>query len=132
MQTAASGDEAVAACALQMPDIALLDVEMPEGNGYQACTNIRTLPGGFDVPIVMVTGLDDPASIDLAYEAGATDFVVKPLNWALLLHRIRYVLRGARTIEALRLCEQKNAALLKVIPDGLFLVNAAGAISHCF
>ena len=71
-------------------------------------------------------------SINLAYDAGATDFVVKPINWALLLHRIRYVLRGARTIEALRLSEQKNAALLKVIPDGIFLVNAAGAISHCF
>jgi diguanylate cyclase (GGDEF)-like protein len=132
VESAASGDEAVAACAREMPDIVLLDVEMPGGDGYQACTNIRTLPGGFDVPIVMVTGLDDPASIHLAYDAGATDFVVKPINWALLLHRIRYVLRGARTIEALRLSEQKNAALLKVIPDGIFLVNAAGAISHCF
>ncbi len=132
VQTAASGDAAVADCARQMPDIVLLDVEMPDGDGYQACTNIRTLPGGFDVPIVMVTGLDDPASINLAYDAGATDFVVKPINWALLRHRIRYVLRGARTIEALRLSEQKNSALLKAVPDGLFLVNAAGAISHCF
>jgi diguanylate cyclase (GGDEF)-like protein len=132
VETVAGGDEAVAACARQMPDIVLLDVEMPGGDGYQSCTNIRTLPGGFDVPIVMVTGLDDPASINLAYDAGATDFVVKPINWALLLHRMRYVLRGARTIEALRLSEQKNAALLKVIPDGIFLVNAAGAISHCF
>jgi diguanylate cyclase (GGDEF)-like protein len=130
--TAASGDAAVAACARQMPDIVLLDVEMPDGDGYQACTNIRTLPGGRDVPIVMVTGLDDPMSINLAYDAGATDFVVKPINWALLVHRIRYVLRGARTIEALRLSEQKNSALLKAVPDGIFLVNAAGAISHCF
>ena len=80
----------------------------------------------------MVTGLDDPMSINLAYDAGATDFVVKPLNWPLLVHRIRYVLRGARTIEALRLSEQKNSALLKAVPDGLFLLSAAGAISHCF
>ena len=132
VEAVASGDAAVAACARHVPDIVLLDVEMPEGDGYQACTNIRTLPGGFDVPIVMVTGLDDPMSINLAYDAGATDFVVKPINWALLVHRIRYVLRGARTIEALRLSEQKNSALLKAIPDGIFLVNAAGAISHCF
>ena len=96
----ASGDAAVAACALSLPHVALLDVEMSEGNGYQACANIRMLPGGASLPIVMVTGLDDPASIELAYEAGATDFVVKPLNWPLLAHRIRYVLRGARTIEA--------------------------------
>jgi diguanylate cyclase (GGDEF)-like protein len=132
VQTVASGDAAVAACALRMPDIALLDVEMAEGNGYQACANIRRLPGGADLPIVMVTGCDDTLSIDQAYEVGATDFVVKPINWTLLTHRIRYVMRGARTIEALRFSEQKNAALLKAIPDAIFLVNSAGAIAHCF
>jgi predicted signal transduction protein with EAL and GGDEF domain/FixJ family two-component response regulator len=132
VQTVASGEAAVAACALRLPDIALLDVEMPDGDGYQACINIRTLPGGADMPIVMVTGLDDTMSIDRAYEAGATDFVVKPINWALLAHRIRYVMRGARTIEALRFSEQKNAALLKAIPDGIFLLNGHGAIGHCF
>ena len=132
VQTVASGDAAVAACALRLPNIALLDVEMPDGNGYQACTNIRALPGGADLPIVMVTGCDDTASIDRAYEAGATDFVVKPINWALLVHRIRYVLRGARTIVDLRFSEQKNAALLKAIPDGIFLVNGRSVIEHCY
>ncbi|HEX3912390.1 MAG TPA: EAL domain-containing protein [Steroidobacteraceae bacterium] len=132
VQTVASGDEAVAACALRMPDIALLDVEMAQGDGYQACTNLRFLPGGANLPIVMVTGCDDTESIDRAYEAGATDFVVKPINWTLLTHRIRYVMRGARTIEALSFSEQKNAALLKAIPDGIFLVNSVGSIAHCF
>jgi diguanylate cyclase (GGDEF)-like protein len=132
VRTVASGDEAVAACALRMPDIALLDVEMAQGDGYQACTNIRFLPGGANLPIVMVTGCDDTQSIDRAYEAGATDFVVKPINWTLLTHRIRYVMRGARTLEALSFSEQKNAALLKAIPDGIFLINAFGSIGHCF
>jgi predicted signal transduction protein with EAL and GGDEF domain/FixJ family two-component response regulator len=132
VQTVSSGDAAVAACALRLPDIALLDVEMAGGNGYQACTNIRSLPGAADLPIVMVTGCDDTRSIDQAYEVGATDFVVKPINWALLVHRIRYVLRGARTIVDLRFSEQKNTALLKAIPDGIFLVNGEGLIAHCF
>ena len=132
VQMVGGGDAAVAACALRLPDVALLDVEMSEGDGYQACANIRTLPGGENLPIVMVTGLEDSASIERAYEVGATDFVVKPLNWPLLAHRIRYVLRGARTIEALRVSEQKNAALVKAIPDGLLLVNANGVIDHCF
>jgi diguanylate cyclase (GGDEF)-like protein len=96
VETAPSGAAALAACARRLPDLVLLDVEMPDGNGYQACADIRLLPGGADVPIVMVTGFDDPASINLAYDAGATDFVVKPINWTLLAHRIRYVLRGAR------------------------------------
>jgi predicted signal transduction protein with EAL and GGDEF domain/FixJ family two-component response regulator len=132
VQVVSSGYGAIAACALRMPDVALIDVEMPLGNGYEACTDIRVLPGGAALPIVMVTGLDDAASIELAYEAGATDFVVKPLNWPLLAHRIRYVLRAARTLEALRVSEGKNAALLKAIPDGLLLVNASGVIDHCF
>ena len=132
VQVVGSGDAAVAACALNLPDVALLDVEMSEGDGYQSCANIRMLPGGASLPIVMVTGLDDPNSIERAYEAGATDFVVKPLNWPLLAHRIRYVLRGARTNEALRVSEQKNAALLRAIPDGLLLVNSNGVIDHCF
>ncbi|HSZ07594.1 MAG TPA: EAL domain-containing protein [Steroidobacteraceae bacterium] len=132
VQIVGGGDAAVAACALRMPDIALLDVEMAEGDGYQACANIRSLPGGADLPIVMVTGCDDTLSINCAYEAGATDFVVKPINWALLTHRIRYVMRGARAIEALRFSEQKNAALLKAIPDGILLINSAGTIGHCF
>jgi diguanylate cyclase len=96
VETAPSGAAAVAACVRRMPDLVLLDVEMPEGNGYQACRGIRSLPNGSEVPIVMVTGFDDAASINLAYDAGATDFVVKPINWPLLAHRIRYVLRGAR------------------------------------
>src|SRR5579859_7888999 len=132
VQIVTGGDAAVAACALRMPDIALLDVEMAQGDGYQACMSIRSLPGGADLPIVMVTGCDDTLSINSAYEAGATDFVVKPINWPLLTHRIRYVMRGARTIEALRFSEQKNAALLKAIPDGILLVNGAGTIGHCF
>ena len=95
-EAVAGGNAAVSACAARMPELVLLDVEMPDGNGYQACSGIRALPNGRDVPIVMVTGFDDAASINLAYDAGATDFVVKPINWPLLAHRIRYVLRGAR------------------------------------
>jgi diguanylate cyclase (GGDEF)-like protein len=128
VRVASGGHAAVAECRRAMPDLLIMDVDMPEGDGYQACAAIRSLPGGRDVPIVMATGHDDAASIHLAYEAGATDFVVKPINWPLLVHRVRYVLRGARTIEALRLSEQKNSALLRAIPDGILLVDRDGTI----
>lgn len=105
VRTVASGDAAIGACALQMPEMILLDVHMPDGDGYETCASIRALPGGDRVPIIMVTGRDDSSSIDRAYEVGATDFVVKPINWTLLAHRLKYVLRGARTLEALRLRE---------------------------
>lgn len=131
--TVASGDAALAAAAAQqLPDLALLDVDMPDGDGYQACSRLRALPGGRDLPIVMVTGHEDRGSIDEAYEAGATDFVSKPVNWALLVHRLRYILRGSGTLDALRLSEQKNGALLRAMPDGIFLIDAAGSVAHCF
>jgi diguanylate cyclase len=102
VQTVAGVAAAVAACARDLPDAVLIDVEMPDGEGHQACANIRALPGGADLPIVMVTGGEDTRSIARAYAAGATDFVVKPINWALLEHRFRYVLRGARTLSDVR------------------------------
>src|SRR5258708_21510663 len=74
VQTVAGGDAAVAACALRMPDIPLLDVEMAEGDGYQTCTNIRFLPGGADFPIVLGTSCAYTASIDRAYPSGVTPF----------------------------------------------------------
>jgi len=76
------------------PDIVLLDVVMPGMNGYALCSELRRRPTGAFVPILMLTGLDDPDSINRAYEVGATDFISKPINWGILGHRIRYILRA--------------------------------------
>ncbi|MBL8478729.1 MAG: response regulator, partial [Sterolibacteriaceae bacterium] len=70
-------------------DMVLLDVNMPGLNGHQVCAHLRRQLGE-EFPIVMVTGMDDIESIRRAYDAGATDFIVKPVNWPLLGHRIRY------------------------------------------
>jgi PAS domain S-box-containing protein len=76
------------------PDIVLLDVVMPGMDGYALCSELRRRPTGAFVPILMLTGLDDPDSINRAYEVGATDFISKPINWGILGHRIRYILRA--------------------------------------
>lgn len=96
---AASGRAAIDAFNQSHPDVILMDVEMPGTNGYQACEIIRRTEGGADVPIVMVTGHDDPQSIDRAFGAGATDFISKPINWSLIGHRLRYILRGAAHVK---------------------------------
>ncbi|HFE36988.1 MAG TPA: EAL domain-containing protein [Gammaproteobacteria bacterium] len=101
-----SGKSAISRFKKHRPDIVLMDVVMPVMSGYQACEAIRKLPGGLDVPIVMVTGLDDLESIQNAYEAGATDFITKPLNWPILKHRLFYILRANNAILALRKNEQ--------------------------
>ena len=94
---AASGEDALDMLAGQRPDIVLLDVEMPGIDGFATCERIRTLPGCTTLPVVMVTGLDDEASIERAYECGATDFVTKPINWALIGHRLPYLIRAGAT-----------------------------------
>lgn len=80
--------------AQQTPDLVLLDVKMPGMNGYEVCQKIRQNERGSHIPIVMMTGLDDQQSIDESYRVGATDFVTKPINWTILLNRIRYILRS--------------------------------------
>lgn len=125
---ASDGQEAIDAFRRSRPDIILMDVEMPGTDGYQACSFIRNCEGGADLPIVMMTGLDDSESIDRAYEVGATDFISKPINWSLISHRIRYILRGARNLQALGVREVENRALLAAIPDSIFIVNGGGDI----
>jgi predicted signal transduction protein with EAL and GGDEF domain/DNA-binding response OmpR family regulator len=106
---AQDGAEAVAAFAAQRPDLVLLDVVMPGSNGYDVCRSLRALPGGVSVPIVMMTGLDDVASIHEAYEGGATDFITKPVNGSLLPHRLRYLLRAAAAFRDARDSSQRLA-----------------------
>lgn len=92
---AENGIEAVAAFDRSRPDIVLLDVMMPEMDGFTACSQLRSRPGGEHVPVIMVTGLDDIESINRAYDVGATDFISKPIKWANLQHHVRYMLRAA-------------------------------------
>jgi diguanylate cyclase (GGDEF)-like protein len=79
-----------------IPDLILLDVVMPEMNGFELCEALRARSDTRHVPVLMMTSLDDDASINKAYDAGATDFVSKPFRPVLLLHRVRYMLRARR------------------------------------
>jgi diguanylate cyclase len=79
--------------------IILLDVQMPGMDGFSVCRRLRAESRLATVPIVMVTGHEDSAAISLAFEAGATDFISKPVNWALLPHRLKYILRNASAAE---------------------------------
>ena len=102
VEEAADGPEAIRLFRAHPPDLVLLDVRMPGSDGFSVCEEIRKAPTGVDVPIVMVTGLDDVESIRRAYEAGATDFVTKPIPWLVLSHRVRYLLRASAAAAELR------------------------------
>ena len=107
IREAESGEEAIEQVASHPPDIILLDVEMPGMDGFDTCLSIRATRVGQDLPIVMVTGHDDIESVNRAFEVGATDFVSKPVNWAMLGYRIRYILRSSRSFRALKESEAR-------------------------
>jgi diguanylate cyclase (GGDEF)-like protein/PAS domain S-box-containing protein len=98
---AESGEQALELFAASRPDIVVLDVMMPGLDGFATCARLRGSVGGSRVPILIMTGLDDAESIAHAYEQGATDFITKPLNAVILGHRVRYMLRGSHTLDAL-------------------------------
>lgn len=83
-------------------DVMIVDLEMPDMTGLEVIAAIRKMPRHRDLPIIMVTSRDDAMAIDRAYELGASSFVVKPVNWTLLDHYLRFVLRASKNEIAAR------------------------------
>ena len=94
VETVADGSKALDLMLVSKFDIAVIDIEMPGLSGFELVERARTHESLRELPIVMLTGREDIASIDRAYAAGATAFVTKPVNWRLLSYQLRYVLRA--------------------------------------
>jgi PAS domain S-box-containing protein len=91
--TAASGEEALATVARQLPDLVLLDVMMPGMDGYAVVATIKGQPATSNIPVIMITALDDRNSRLLGLNAGAEDFLTKPVDRTELCVRVRNLLR---------------------------------------
>jgi diguanylate cyclase (GGDEF)-like protein/PAS domain S-box-containing protein len=115
---ASNGSQALEQFMSRRPDIIVLDVMMPVMDGYTACSRLRGSAGGNRVPILMMTGFDDVEAIAGAYEHGATDFIMKPLNLTILSHRLRYMLRGSRTLDALLRSEARLGLAQRIAKIG--------------
>ena len=130
VREAEGGHDALQKFRAEPCDMVMLDVDMPDLNGHTVCLALRALAGPL-LPIVMVTGMDDLHSVEAAYESGATDFIAKPVNWALLGHRVRYLFRSHQAMKDLRAAEARNEAILNAIPDLLFEVDMDGRFLDC-
>ena len=117
---ASSGERALDLLAGWTPDIIVLDAVMPGLDGFATCQALRGLTGFENMPVLMLTGLDDEASITRAYQAGATDFFVKSNQWSLLSGRLRYLLRSSRTRLELERSKSKLARAQDLARMGSF------------
>ncbi len=106
---ASSGEEALVKFETNVPDLVLLDAVMQGMDGFELCQKLRNnrfYPG---IPILMVTGLEDMDSVNLAFESGADGFASKPLNYTVLIHRLRFQLRAAQETRALHESKEQLA-----------------------
>lgn len=97
-----SGEQAVEYCKKEgLPDIVLLDLMMPGMDGFETCIKLRELENSNLLPVIMLTGMDDVESIEQSFQAGSTDFISKPLNWPILIQRVKYALRSRAMYQSL-------------------------------
>jgi len=101
--TAYSGTEALAMCERAECDIVLLDVMMPDMDGFEACRKLKSNPATHHIPVVMVTALDQPSDRVKGLEAGADDFLTKPVTDVALVSRVRSLARLKMVTDELRM-----------------------------
>jgi len=124
---AGTGAEAIDACGAAEPDLVLLDINMPVMDGITACAEIRAR-NARHFPIIMVTSVDDAVSIQRAFDAGANDFILKPVNWPLFQRRLDSVLADWDRSQELDESNRRVLLLEKVVPEYVMLVSRNGTI----
>jgi two-component system cell cycle response regulator len=101
--TASNGIEALALCERGECDVVLLDVMMPDMDGFEVCRRLKSNPGTHHIPVVIVTALDQPSDRVRGLEAGADDFLTKPVNDMALISRVRSLARLKMVTDELRM-----------------------------
>ncbi|HTO40188.1 MAG TPA: response regulator, partial [Rhizomicrobium sp.] len=122
--TGFNGMEAIAKTEEYSPDIILLDVMMPGMDGFEACRRIKSNPKTAHVPVIMVTALDQPSDRVAGLEAGADDFLTKPVEDAALFARVRSLVRLKMMTDELRMRESTGQSMGLLDPAETLIENA--------
>ena len=105
------------------PDVVLIDIRMPELDGLAACRQLRLRYPKSAIPVLFMAGTEDRGSIDMAYQAGATDFIAKPLDLTLLGHRVRHLLHASHNLAELRRSQDSLARAQRIAHLGNWECN---------
>ena len=124
LEFAYNGHEALEKAATLSPDLILLDVMMPDMDGFTVCRRLRATPRLAEIPVIMITALDDRASRITGLEAGADDFISKPFDQAELRARVRVIIRLNR-YRRLLAERARYQRLIELSPDGIIIVDQA-------
>ncbi|XGV97108.1 MAG: PleD family two-component system response regulator [Leptolyngbya sp. BL-A-14] len=116
---ASSGERCLALCQEQLPGVILLDAMMPGMDGFQCCKQLKDRFGDRCPPILIITTLCDQESVDKAFAAGATDFITKPIHWAVLRQRVRRLLETCQLNHYWHTCLHREQALKNQLADAM-------------
>jgi PleD family two-component response regulator len=112
---AQDGEACLAAYQHCQPDAILLDAVMPVMDGFACCSQLRTFPGGERTSVLMVTVLDDPDAVERAFAAGSTDYITKPIPWAVLRHRVRRLIQQSLLYKQLEVANRELERLASLV-----------------
>jgi len=128
--TAINGPEALALCERTQCDIVLLDVMMPEMDGFEVCRRLKANPKTHHIPVIMVTALDQPSDRVRGLEAGADDFLTKPVSDIALIARVRSLVRLKMVTDELRMraVTSKEIGIVDPVADALAEAGRDGRV----
>ncbi|WP_457575185.1 EAL domain-containing protein [Desulfomarina sp.] len=121
---AENGEDALAMAKQFIPDIVLLDALMEGMSGFEVCRRLHEMEEIRNLQVLMVTGLEDSKSVDMAFESGASGFVVKPVNYPILLQQIKFQLRASNNARNLLENQEQLASAQRIAGFGFWRWDA--------
>ncbi len=127
VSTASSGAEALQLLETTAVDLVLLDIMMPEMDGLEVCAAIKANPNIADVPIIFITGMDDESAEETALDAGAVDYLHKPINPRVVETRVRLQMQNYLYLQFLeRMLREKNTTIETLRAETRALLDSIG------
>ncbi|WP_292937371.1 EAL domain-containing protein [Noviherbaspirillum sp.] len=124
VEEAADGAQALLMLKRLRPDVILMDAVMPVMDGFTACARVQELPNGRAIPVLMITALEDNTSVERAFAAGASDYIPKPIHFAVLSQRVRRIIEANQAEKRIRHLAYND--LLTGLPNRALFIDQLG------